>query len=163
LLDTFGGGVRQAIQSYLHRTPADLKSLVERGASIRLVKGAYREPPDIAWQDKTKITAVTKDLMALFLTPEARAKGAYLALGSHDPALIEWLRGETKAHRVSSAEFEFQMLQGVRRDEQRRLAQLGYQVRLYVPFGPAWYPYFMRRLAERPANALLIGRAFIGN
>jgi proline dehydrogenase len=100
--------------------------------------------------------------MELFFTPEARAKGAHLILGSHDPELIEWLVHQSKARGISPKEFEFQMLLGIRRDEQQRLADLGYQVRVYVPFGPAWYPYFMRRLAERPANVLFMGRAMLG-
>jgi proline dehydrogenase len=162
LLDRFGGGVRQAIQTYLHRTPTDLTGLIERGANIRLVKGAYREPPEIAIQDKKAITNVSKELISRFLTPEARARGAYLALGSHDPVLIEWLIEEANAHAIEPNEFEFQMLQGVRREEQRRLAKQGYQVRIYVPYGAAWYPYFMRRLAERPANLIIIIRAFDG-
>lgn len=163
LLDTFGGGVRLAVQSYLHRTSGDLKRLVERGANVRLVKGAYREPSRIAYQNKRKIIQVTKDLMAEFFTPEVREEGAYLALGSHDPELIGWLIEETEARGIAKDQFEIQMLQGVRRKEQQRLADLGYQVRIYVPYGHAWYPYFMRRLAERPANVFFIIRAFFGS
>jgi proline dehydrogenase len=163
LLDTFDGGVRLAIQSYLHRTPGDLKSLVERGANVRLVKGAYREPSRIAYQNKRKIIQAAKDLMAEFFTPEAREKGAYLALGSHDPELIGWLIEKTEERGITKDQFEFQMLQGVRRKEQQHLADLGYQVRIYVPYGHAWYPYFMRRLAERPANLFFIIRAFFGS
>lgn len=164
LLDTFGPvrSVRLAIQAYLYRTPADVQRIVERGGSIRLVKGAYKEPPEIAYQSKDDINRASMQIMELFLTPEARAKSAYLILGSHDPQLIEWLVRETKARGISPSEFEFQMLLGIRRDEQQRLADLGYQVRIYVPFGSAWYPYFMRRLAERPANVLFMGRAMLG-
>jgi proline dehydrogenase len=100
--------------------------------------------------------------MKPFLTPEARTNGAYLALGSHDPELIEWLMREAEAQGIAKDQFEFQMLLGVRRDEQQRLADLGYRVRVYVPYGTAWYPYFMRRLAERPANVLFIARAMVG-
>jgi proline dehydrogenase len=96
--------------------------------------------------------------MAEFLTRQARANGAYLALGSHDPDLIEWLIEQTQG--LDKTRFEFQMLRGVRQTEQQRLADLGYQVRVYVPYGEAWYPYYMRRLAERPANLLLILRSF---
>ncbi len=162
LLDTFGGGVRLAIQAYLHRSPADVQAILERGGSIRLVKGAYDEPPEIAIQDKQAINQASIELMKPFLTPEARQKGAYLALGSHDPALIDWLVRAAKAQGVGKDAFEFQMLLGVRRDEQQRLADLGYKVRVYVPYGTAWYPYFMRRLAERPANVLFIARAMVG-
>ncbi len=162
LLDTFGSGVRLAIQSYLYRTSSDVQRIIERGGAVRLVKGAYKEPPEIAYQSKKEINQASLRAMELFLTPEARAKGAYLILGSHDPELIEWLICETKARGIGPNEFEFQMLLGVRRDEQQRLANLGYQVRVYVPYGSAWYPYFMRRLAERPANVLFMGRALLG-
>jgi proline dehydrogenase len=162
LLDTFDGGIRLAIQSYLHRTPADVQRIIERGGCIRLVKGAYDESPEIAYQDKKEINRATIELMELFLSPEAREKGAYLILGSHDPELIEWLIREAGAQGIDKDQFEFQMLQGIRRDEQQRLADLGYQMRVYVPYGRAWYPYFMRRLAERPANVLFILRALFG-
>lgn len=162
LLDTFGGGVRLAIQAYLHRSPDDVQAILDRGGSIRLVKGAYDELPEIALQEKQAINEASIELMKPFLTPEARQKGAYLALGSHDPALIEWLVREAEVQGVGKDEFEFQMLLGVRRDEQQRLADLGYKVRVYVPYGTAWYPYFMRRLAERPANVLFLARAFVG-
>ncbi len=162
LLDTFGGGVRLAIQSYLYRSPADVQAIIERGGSIRLVKGAYDELPEIAYQDKKAINQASIELMKPFLTPEARTNGAYLALGSHDPELIEWLMREAEAQGIPKDQFEFQMLLGVRRDEQQRLADLGYRVRVYVPYGTAWYPYFMRRLAERPANVLFIARAMVG-
>lgn len=162
LLDTFGGGLRLAVQTYLHRTLDDLRPIVARGSSARLVKGAYQEPAEIAYQDREEIRQASIEAMKLFLTPEARTEGAYLALGSHDPVLIEWLIAEAQRLNLGKDEFEFQMLLGVRRDEQQRLANLGYRVRVYVPFGSAWYPYFMRRLAERPANVLFMARAFFG-
>jgi proline dehydrogenase len=163
LVDTFGAGcIRLAVQSYLYRTPADVQRIIERGGTIRLVKGAYQEPPDIAYQDNSEINAATIEIMAAFLTPEARETGATLILGSHDPGLIKWLIGTAKERGFGKDQFEFQMLLGVRRDEQQRLADLGYRIRVYVPFGSAWYPYFMRRLAERPANVLFILRALAG-
>jgi proline dehydrogenase len=162
LLDTFGGGVRQAVQSYLYRTPADVQRIIERGGSVRLVKGAYDEPPEIAYQGKQQINQVTLEIIEQCLRPEALKKGTYLALGSHDPLLIDSLLKETGARDVAPDQFEIQMLLGVRRDEQQRLAELGYQVRVYVPYGNAWYPYFMRRLAERPANVFFIARALVG-
>jgi proline dehydrogenase len=109
----------------------------------------------VLWPEKR----FSKQLISAFFSPQARAQGAYLALGSHDSLLIDWLLQEAEAHNVPKSGYEIQMLQGVRRDEQQRLAGLGYQVRIYVPFGDAWYPYFMRRLAERPANLLFIARA----
>ncbi len=163
LLDTFGGGLRLAIQSYLYRSPADVQRIIERGGGVRLVKGAYDEPAKLAYQRSEEINRATEEIMAAFLTPAARQAGAYLALGSHDPRLINWLTREAEARGVGKDEFEFQMLLGVRRDEQQRLADRGYRVRIYVPYGAAWYPYFMRRLAERPANVLFIARAIFGD
>jgi proline dehydrogenase len=162
LLDEFGGGIRLAIQSYLHRAPADLQRMIERGAGVRLVKGAYDESDEIALQGKKEIRQATKNQMVEFFAPRARDVGAYLALGSHDPDLIEWLIQQADLQSLDKEKFEIQMLLGVRRAEQQRLADLGYQVRVYVPYGDAWYPYFMRRLAERPANIIFILRAMIG-
>lgn len=164
LLQTFNNGLRQAMQAYLYRTPADLQHLFEQGLTpnIRLVKGAYQEPPELAYQDKQEINRAMLRLMEILLSPQAQASGAYLALGSHDPLLIESLRREVELRGIGKDKFEFQMLLGVRRDEQQRLAGQGYQVRVYVPYGSAWYPYFMRRLAERPANLFFILRAFFG-
>jgi proline dehydrogenase len=164
LVQTFGNGVRQAMQGYLYRTPADLQQMFEQGLkpNIRLVKGAYQEPPEIAYQDKQEINQAMLRLMQIFLSPPALADGAYLALGSHDPFLIQALIREAEVRGIKKNKFEFQMLLGVRRDEQQRLANLGYQVRVYVPYGSAWYPYFMRRLAERPANVFFILRALFG-
>jgi proline dehydrogenase len=162
LLDTFGNRVRLAIQSYLFRTPADVQRIIERGGAIRLVKGAYQEAPEIAYQDKDEINQASIRVMEQFLAPEARATGAFLCLGSHDPQLIEWLTQAAQTRQINPTEFEFQMLLGVRRDEQQRLADQGYRVRVYVPYGSAWYPYFMRRLAERPANVLFMARAMLG-
>ena len=162
LLTTFGTHIRQAIQAYLYRTPADAQRIIEAGGRIRLVKGAYQELPEIAFQTKGEINQAMSQLMELFLSPEALAKGAHLALGSHDPELIQTLLHKAEARGISRDNFEIQMLLGVRRDEQERLAKLGYQVRVYVPYGAAWYPYFMRRLAERPANVFFILRALFG-
>lgn len=162
LLNTFGKSLRLAVQSYLHRTPADVARIIERGGSIRLVKGAYDEPPEIAYQGKQEINQATIRLMEMFLTPQARAGGAFLALGSHNPQLIAWLIQAAQARGIDKNQFEIQMLLGVRRDEQQRLAGLGYRVRVYVPYGRAWYPYFMRRLAERPANVFFMARALVG-
>lgn len=162
LLDRFGGGIRIAIQAALFRTPNDVKKIIERGGSIRLVKGAYQESPKIAHQSKQDIDRAMIELMELFLAPPALEKGCYLVLGSHDPELIEWLINEAEIRGIEKDKFEIQMLQGIRRDEQKRLASLGYQIRVYVPYGSAWYPYFMRRLAERPSNVFFMARAIVG-
>lgn len=152
LLDSFWGGVRLAIQAYLHRSLSDAAAIVERGGSIRLVKGAYNESSEIAHKNKAKIRGAAVDVMQVFFASESITKGAYLALGSHDPLLIEWLVSETQRLGIPKDQFEFQMLLGIRRDEQQRLADLGYRMRVYVPYGTDWYPYLMRRMAERPAN-----------
>lgn len=162
LLDAFGGGLRLAVQGYLHRTPADVQKLISRGAGIRLVKGAYSESAEIAYQEPDRINQAMIEIMEQMLDPLALEAGAYLALGSHDPVLIDWLLHETTVRNIDPRKFEFQMLQGVRRDEQERLAALGYQMRVYVPYGVAWYPYFMRRLAEKPANVFFMARAVAG-
>ncbi len=162
LLDTFGGDIRQAVQTYLFRTPDDVQKIIEQGGGIRLVKGAYQEPPEIAHQQRDDINQASIRVIQQMLSPDALEKGAYLALGSHDPVLIEALLREAAARNIPPDRYEIQMLLGVRRDEQERLAQQGHQVRVYVPFGSAWYPYFMRRLAERPANVFFMARAMLG-
>jgi len=164
LIDTFGGQcIRLAVQSYLYRTPTDVQRICERGGSIRLVKGAYNEPADIAYHDGAELNQATTWIMDTFLGQQVRQSRAFLILGSHDPELIDYLIRAAEAQEIDRDRFEIQMLLGVRRDEQRRLAKLGYRMRVYVPFGSAWYPYFMRRLAERPANVLFIMRALAGN
>ncbi len=154
--------LRLALQAYLFRTEADLEQLVERGSSVRLCKGAYDEPPSIAWKNKADVDASYARLMDMALGERAQATGFYPALGTHDHALI--MRAETEVARrgIARDRFEFQMLHGIRRDWQQRLARDGYRVRIYVPYGTQWYPYFMRRLAERPANVLFMARAFLG-
>ena len=161
LLDDYQN-LRLALQAYLFRTEADLKRLIERGSSARLCKGAYDESPTIAWKEKADVDASYARLMDLALGEQAQATGFYPALGTHDHNLI--MRAELEAARrgIARDRFEFQMLHGIRRDWQQRLARDGYRVRVYVPYGTQWYPYFMRRLAERPANVLFMARAFVG-
>ena len=155
--------LRLALQAYLFRTEEDLQGLIERGSSVRLCKGAYDEPPTIAWKKKEDVDASYARLMDLALGEQAQAAGFYPALGTHDHNLI--LRAELAVARrgIAQDRFEFQMLHGIRRDWQQRLARDGYRVRVYVPYGTQWYPYFMRRLAERPANVLFMARAVLGN
>ncbi|MFQ5610641.1 MAG: proline dehydrogenase family protein [Anaerolineae bacterium] len=162
LLDTFQGPLRLAIQSYLYRSGNDVQTLIERGTSIRLVKGAYQEPATIAFQKKAEVDAEFIKLMELYFGPRARETGAYLAVASHDPRIISRTIAEARSRGIGQDAFEFQMLQGVRRDEQQRLADAGYRMRVFVPYGREWYPYFMRRLAERPANVLFAMRAIFG-
>ncbi len=142
------------IQAYLYRSEADMRALVEVGANVRLCKGAYNEPPPVAFPDKADVDANYIKLMDIFLKEEARAKGAYLAVATHDDAMIN----AAKRHNLPEGAFEFQMLYGIRTGLQRELADAGHPVRVYVPYGDDWYPYFMRRLAERPANVWFLLR-----
>ena len=135
------------LQSYLPRSVADAARLNELGARVRLVKGAYKEPRGVAYQDKSQVDAAYIDIMQLLLT-----RGTYPAIATHDPAMIEATRAFAREHGVAPDRYEFQMLYGIRRDLQARLRDDGYRVRVYVPFGREWFPYFMRRLGERPAN-----------
>jgi proline dehydrogenase len=153
---------RLALQSYLHRTEKDLASIIERGGSGRLVKGAYNEPSEVAWRKKRDVDASFARLLDRSFSGEAHARGFYPAVGTHDHRLLDRAKTIVKERGIGRDRFEFQMIYGVRRDWQQRLAEEGYRVRIYVPFGVQWYPYFMRRLAERPANVLFMARAMLG-
>ncbi len=140
------------IQSCLYRSEEDAKQLAAEGAWVRLVKGAYKEPATLAYADKRDTDAAYMRLVKILLNDDALARGAQVAVATHDEAMIlktiEWVRSQG----IAPERFEFQMLYGIRRERQRELAAAGWRVRIYVPYGTAWYPYFMRRLAERPAN-----------
>jgi proline dehydrogenase len=144
--------VGAVIQAYLYRSEADVRQLIQEGASVRLCKGAYAEPAHIAFPVKADTDANYVRLMQLMLGEEARQKGVKLAVATHDEAMVQATINFARDNGISADEFEFQMLHGIRRELQRKLVQQGYQVRIYVPYGRAWYPYLMRRLAERPAN-----------
>jgi proline dehydrogenase len=146
------------IQSYLYRSADDVARLVDMGASVRLVKGAYDEPPEVAYPDKADVDASFVRLMEQLFSGEAQANGVYAAIATHDTNLIDWARRHTSQGGISRERFEFQMLYGIRSSYQRQLAGDGYRVRAYVPYGEQWYPYFMRRLAERPANLFFLLR-----
>ena len=135
------------IQSYLKRSEADIRQLNALGVRVRLVKGAYKEPKTAAYQKKSEVDAAFVDLMRLLLD-----EGTYPAIATHDPVMIDATKAYAKQKGCSADRFEFQMLYGIRRDLQAQLVKEGYRVRVYVPFGKQWYPYFMRRLGERPAN-----------
>jgi proline dehydrogenase len=145
------GSVRAVIQAYLYRSAADIEDLSAAGIPIRLCKGAYREPPSIAFPRKEDVDANYSKLMRLLFH-----RGTYPAIASHDERIIDEALRIVKDREIQPDQFEFQMLYGVRRDLQKKLVAQGYRVRVYVPYGVAWYPYFMRRLAERPANAIFI-------
>ena len=140
------------IQSYLYRSQADMQRLITEGASVRLCKGAYMEPPDVAFPVKADTDNNFIALAQLMLSSEAQQNEARLAVATHDSNMIQAIRDYTNTHQIPPTAFEFQMLYGIRRELQEQLVTDGYQVRIYVPYGTAWYPYFVRRLAERPAN-----------
>jgi len=151
LFDRYGRHCGVVIQSCLRRSEADLERLISMGARVRLCKGAYLEPPDVAFPAKADVDRNYIRLMEKLLT-----RGNYPALATHDVALIEHAKRFAREQQIPPSRFEFQMLYGVRRDLQTALRRQGYQVRVYVPFGTQWYPYLMRRLAERPANVAFI-------
>lgn len=147
------GDVGVVLQSALRRTPADAESLIAEGARIRLCKGAYKEPAGVAYEDKADVDAAYLAVMERLLDA-----APYPALATHDDRIVDRAVAYARDHGIAPERFEFQMLFGVRRDLQERLLRDGWTVRIYVPFGGLWYPYFMRRLAERPANvAFLVG------
>jgi proline dehydrogenase len=141
------------IQSYLYRSAQDVDALLQSGARIRLVKGAYQEPPDLAFPRKADVDRSFLDLMRKLLL-----SGTYHAIATHDERIIAAAEDLARAHGLSPDRFEFQLLYGIRRQLQRRLLGDGYRVRVYVPYGKQWYAYFMRRLAERPANLFFLLR-----
>jgi proline dehydrogenase len=140
------------IQSYLYRSDDDVRQLVQEGAWVRLVKGAYKEPATVAYPHKADTDAAYMRQVEMMLSEEARRNGVYLAVATHDDRIIQQIVDFARRNQLSADAFEFQMLYGVRREKQRELVADGWRVRVYVPYGTAWYPYFMRRLAERPAN-----------
>ncbi|HEY7193084.1 MAG TPA: proline dehydrogenase family protein [Gemmatimonadales bacterium] len=147
----FGNAVGVVLQSYLRRTAADVDDMIQLGARVRLCKGAYKEPEDVAFPEKRDVDANYIACMERLLE-----RGNYPGIATHDVDIIEHARAFTKQKGIASARFEFQMLYGVRRDLQYRLRREGYNMRTYVPFGTHWYPYLMRRLAERPANIAFV-------
>jgi proline dehydrogenase len=154
----FPGRVGTVLQAYLFRTAEDAKRLVSEGIRIRLCKGAYKEPAEIAFPDKADVDRNYVELMLYLAT-----SGVFCGMATHDEAIVERMCREVEEKKLDKGLFEFQMLYGIRRDLQRKLAAQGYGVRVYIPFGAEWYPYFMRRLAERPANVLFLAKNFFKN
>ncbi|HYP13672.1 MAG TPA: proline dehydrogenase family protein [Bryobacteraceae bacterium] len=150
------GAVRAVIQAYLFRSEQDVRDLCALRVPVRLCKGAYREPSQMAWQDKADVDANFIKLMRILFE-----QGTQPAIATHDEEMINRAITSAKSTDTSHEDFEFQMLYGVRPKLQRRVAQQGFRLRLYVPYGEAWYPYFMRRIAERPANALFVAKSLI--
>jgi proline dehydrogenase len=147
------GSIGIVIQSYLYRSQADIEQLIADGIRVRLCKGAYKEPAEVAFPKKSDVdTNYTKLSNMLLQSP------IYHGLATHDENMIAAAKSFVAQRNIDRSHFEFQMLFGVRRDLQRKLVAEGYNVRVYIPFGREWYPYFMRRLAERPANVFFIAK-----
>jgi proline dehydrogenase len=146
-----------ALQAYLRRTEQDVRRMNELGARVRLVKGAYKEGADVAYQDKREVDDAFLRLTQLLLD-----HGNYPAIATHDPALHAQTRAHAHSRGISNDRFEFQMLYGIRRDLQRSLVADGFRMRVYVPFGRQWFPYFMRRLGERPENVAFVVKSLLG-
>ena len=144
------------LQAYLYRTAEDLARVMRLGARVRLCKGAYNEPADVAYLDKRDVDAAFVRLMKVLL-----AEAQCPAFATHDPRMLDATCAFAREHRIGTDAFEFQMLYGVRRDLQTSLLTKGHAVRIYVPFGAEWFPYFMRRLVERPANVRFVVRSLL--
>jgi len=158
LHSNFEGHVRAVIQAYLYRSETDIRMLSARGIPVRLCKGAYQESISVAFARKSEVDANYVKLMKLLL-----AEGAHPAIAGHDENIVREAIRHIKEQNISPDRYEFQMLYGIRRDLQRQLIGGGFRLRLYVPYGDAWYPYFMRRLAERPANVLFLAKNLLRN
>ncbi len=149
--------VGAVIQSYLRRSESDVRELSSRGASVRLCKGAYKEPEEVAFQRKREVDGSYLQLLEILMSSNSP-----LAVATHDSRMIDAAKNMMRTNPKRKAAVEFQMLYGVRRDVQAQLVADGYRMRVYVPYGTEWYPYFMRRMAERPANLLFVLRALKG-
>jgi proline dehydrogenase len=152
-----GHDVGPVIQSYLHRSPADVERLAAVRVRTRICKGAYAESPEVAHQERVAVGDAFVTLCEELLRADA-----YPGVATHDPEMLERVAIFARRHDIGRDRFEFQMLYGIRRDLQRRLIEKEYRLRIYVPYGTEWYPYFMRRLAERPANVLFVLRSILG-
>ena len=145
------------LQSALYRSERDMQQVNALGGRVRLVKGAYREPKAIAYAKKADVDAAFARMLTTLIT-----EGHDAAIATHDPAMIALARDVARDHHIAPDRFEFQMLYGIRRDLQTMLVKAGYRVRIYIPFGREWFPYFMRRLGERPANVMFVVRGILG-
>lgn len=151
--ERFGNAVGVVVQSYLYRTAEDVRDLVARGANLRLCKGAYMEPKEVAFPEKKEVDDNYRRLLELIL-----GSASYVGIATHDPAMIAHAKKLVAERQLREDRFEFQMLYGVRRDLQIQLRRQGHRMRVYIPYGRDWCPYFMRRLAERPANVVFVLR-----
>ena len=148
--------VGTVVQAYLYRTEQDIRDLLEIGCRIRLCKGAYNEPPNVAFPKKSDVDANYVKLMKMLLP-----SGIYHGIATHDPAVIQATKDFASEKKIERDQFEFQMLYGIRTDLQKQLVREGYRMRVYIPYGSDWFPYFMRRLAERPANLTFFLRSLL--
>jgi proline dehydrogenase len=149
------------VQAYLYRTAQDVEGLIAAGAGIRLVKGAYREPPDRAFPRKRDVDVNYLELARRLLEPAARQAGVRPVFGTHDPGLIQAIAAHGAARGLAARQIEYHLLYGIQRAEQRRLARAGHTVRVLVSYGSYWFPWYMRRLAERPANVLFVVKSML--
>jgi proline dehydrogenase len=156
LLRTYGDTVGIVLQTYLYRNDRDVDEAIERGAKVRLVKGAYAEPETHAYQRKSDVDAAFRRQMERLLD-----HGNYPAIATQDDAIIDVARGYAMRMGIEQSRFEFQMMYGIREELQHELVEQGYNMRVYVPYGEKWYPYFMRRMGERPANLLFALRNIV--
>lgn len=148
--------VGTVMQAYLYRTEQDVRELLEIGCRIRLCKGAYNEPPSVAFPQKSEVDANYVKLMKILLP-----SGIYHGIATHDPAMLQATKEFAREKKIDRGQFEFQMLYGIRTDLQKQLVREGYRLRIYIPYGTDWFPYFMRRLAERPANLTFFLRSLV--
>lgn len=149
------------LQAYLHRTAADVEALLPLAPKIRLVKGAYKESPQIAWQSRREVDANYYALCVAMLTHLADGREIFLGMGTHDVALVERVAAQAAALGLPRTSFDVEMLYGIRADQQRRLKSQGYNVRVLIAYGDYWFPWYMRRMAERPANVLFAMRQML--
>ena len=149
-------GIGTVVQAYLYRTEQDVQGLLAAKCGMRLCKGAYKEPAEVAFAKKSEVDANYVKLMKMVLP-----SGIYHGIATHDPAMIEATKEFAREKKIGREEFEFQMLYGIRRDLQKQLTREGYRLRIYIPYGTDWFPYFMRRLAERPANLAFFLRSLL--
>ncbi|MFH0888567.1 MAG: proline dehydrogenase family protein [Planctomycetota bacterium] len=149
-------GTGIVIQAYLTRTEKDIRNLLSIGPRVRLCKGAYKESASVAFSKKKDVDANYIKVLSILFSQEALKNGAYSEVATHDDKIINWTIDFVKNNHIPLDKFEFQMLYGIRRDLQEKLVKHGYRLRVYLPYGTHWYPYFMRRLAERPANVWFV-------
>ncbi len=151
-----------AIQAYLYRSPKDIEALIPLGPTIRIVKGAYLEPPDIAYPKKSDVDEAFFTLCTRLMAPDAQKTGALVHIATHDTALADRLIAYIRQNNVPASSYEFAMLYGIQRNQQLRLARDGQRLRVLISYGEYWFPWYMRRLAERPANVWFVIRTMFG-